>query len=348
MANQSSDGHRPGSIGGAGTDSAVPADEFSGTAPFLLDSNGVITAWTEPARGLYGYEGAEVVGQELDVLFANGEEIDDELADFLDRPTDSSFERAYHHRRADGSEFPAGVVLMAPWRDRGPGFAAITQELSGDDEYREALERQNDRLKKFTDILAHDLRNPLTVIDSRLDLYRQTGEGKHLDAIEETTGRMAELLDDLLQVAQHGNAVTDPDRVDMRSVVDTAWESTGGQSPAATLQYESISEVSGDRSRLCQLFENLFRNALEHVEGDVTLRVGPLEDGFYVEDDGPGIPSELRDKAFEHGVTTTDGGTGYGLSIVRTITDAHGWRISLAEGDGGASFEITGVEFAEL
>ena len=64
-------------------------------------------------------------------------------------------------------------------------------------------------------------------------------------------------------------------------------------------------------------------------------------DGFYIEDDGNGIPSERRDEVFKHGVTSSEGGTGFGLSIVADIAKAHGWTVSVTDGtDGGARFEF--------
>ena len=71
------------------------------------------------------------------------------------------------------------------------------------------LERQNDRLKEFTDILSHDLRSPLSVIDGRLELFRETGEVEHLATIETTTGRMKRLVEDLLRPARQGGYDSD-------------------------------------------------------------------------------------------------------------------------------------------
>jgi PAS domain S-box-containing protein len=89
-------------------------------------------------------------------------------------------------------------------------------------------------------------------------------------------------------------------------------------------------------------------DAVEHGSGSVTVIVGDLDDGFYVEDDGPGVPAEERERVFDSGYSTSENGTGFGLAIVERIVEAHGWTIDLAESDdGGARFEIRGVEFAE-
>jgi signal transduction histidine kinase len=141
--------------------------------------------------------------------------------------------------------------------------------------------------------------------------------------------------------------VDDPQAIDVEPVVVMAWDGTGGQA-SGTLEYRSIRPVGADADRLCECFENLFRNAVEHAGPDVSVRVGPMARGFYVEDDGPGIPEADRDRVFDHGYTTRTDGSGYGLSIVRTIVNAHGWDVRVTDGDdGGARFEITGIEFLE-
>ncbi|QLH76932.1 PAS domain-containing protein [Halosimplex rubrum] len=76
-------------------------------------------------------------------------------------------------------------------------------------------------------------------------------------------------------------------------------------------------------------------------ESATTVRVGTLDDdaGFFVEDDGPGIPPERRERALAYGTEDDEGG--YGLAIVRTTVEAHGWRLSVTESDeGGARFEV--------
>lgn len=106
-------------------------------------------------------------------------------------------------------------------------------------------------------------------------------------------------------------------------------------------------EVRADPSRLQQLVENLVRNAVEHGGDDVTVTIGETDDGdgFYIADDGTGIPETMRAQVFQNGFSTIADGTGFGLAIVKEIADAHGWTMEVTESQsGGARFEITGVE----
>jgi signal transduction histidine kinase len=103
--------------------------------------------------------------------------------------------------------------------------------------------------------------------------------------------------------------------------------------------------ITADRSQVKQLFENLYRNAVEHGGTDVTVSVGAMDNGFYVADTGPGIPESEREAVFEAGYSTNQDGTGFGLRIVEEVADAHGWEVAVTEStQGGARFEITGAE----
>ncbi len=78
----------------------------------------------------------------------------------------------------------------------------------------------------------------------------------------------------------------------------------------------------------------------------MTVIVGALEDGFYAADDGPRIPADERERIFEAGYLTSLDGTGFGLSIVKKIAEAHGLDVLAVEGAGGGGrFELTGVAF---
>ncbi|MFC7177089.1 sensor histidine kinase [Halosegnis marinus] len=95
--------------------------------------------------------------------------------------------------------------------------------------------------------------------------------------------------------------------------------------------------LEADPVRLRQLFQNLYTNAAEHAGPEPTVTVGPAEEGFYVEDDGSGIPEPERESVFEMGYGD-EGGTGFGLAIVRRVARRHGWRVSVEDADPGARF----------
>jgi PAS domain S-box-containing protein len=208
---------------------------------------------------------------------------------------------------------------------------------------REAeLQRQNERLDQFASVVAHDLRNPLSVANGFLEIAAETGNQDHFEKVETAHDRIERLIEDLLTLARGETSIEDAEEVDLESVTTEAWGYVDTDEARLAVP-DSLPTVTGDPGRLAQLFENLFRNAVEHAGASVTISVGRLteSDGFYVEDDGTGIPAERRDEVFKHGVTSNEGGTGFGLSIVADIAKAHGWSISVTEGtDGGARFEF--------
>ena len=209
-----------------------------------------------------------------------------------------------------------------------------------------ALERQNERLERFASIVSHDLRNPLQVAKGRLAHVEPGETAEHLDEAVDALDRMEELVDDLLDLARDGRDVDVSESVDLADTARSAWNSV--EAPASTLRVDVTGSVTADGGRLTQLFENLFRNSVEHG-GDhspagITVTVGATDDGFYVADDGPGIPESERDDVFEAGYSTNEDGTGFGLDIVREIAEAHGWAVTVTESEsGGARFEITGL-----
>lgn len=204
------------------------------------------------------------------------------------------------------------------------------------------LARQNERLNDFASVVSHDLRNPISIAASHVELARlEDGPEDHLDRIEGSLHRMEGLIEDLLARAR-GNQDLEREQLSLSAAAREAWE--GVDTADAALKLDGDATFNADPERVQQLFENLFRNAAEHAGDGVTVRVGPTEDGFYVADDGRGIPRERREEIFDQGVSHADDGTGYGLAIVSDIVEGHGWRISAGESsDGGARFDVENV-----
>jgi len=219
---------------------------------------------------------------------------------------------------------------------------AQTAELR---ETTQSLESQNKQLDQFVSIVSHDLRSPLSVAEGRLKLAREECDSEHLDTVVSAHARMSTLIEDLLVLARSREQVDEFETVDLASLVDRCWRHVA--TDEATLVTNIDKRIQADQSRLQQLLENLMRNAVEHGGSDVTVTIGAVDTGFYFEDDGPGIPKAKRDEVFEAGYSTTENGTGFGLSIVKQVAEAHGWDIDVTDSsEGGARFEITGVESA--
>lgn len=217
-------------------------------------------------------------------------------------------------------------------------FTDVTER----EQYRRELERQNQRLEDFASMVSHDLRNPLNVAQGRLEIAREENDSDHLVLTSDALNRMEKLIDDLLTLARQGKPIDKTDEVVLSNIVDQCWEMVDTHN--SKLVFEDDIKFMADPDRLRQMIENLVRNAIEHGGNDVTIYCGGIDGGFYVEDDGSGISEEKRSEVFEFGFTTNEEGTGFGLSIVKEIVDAHGWEIDIKAGrDGGARFEITDV-----
>ena len=252
----------------------------------------------------------------------------------------------YESLTADGERIPAELrATDLEFPDGQRGRVGVIRDITDRRERERRLERQNERLEEFTSVVSHDLRNPLNVASGNVELAREDCDSDRLDAADDALHRMDALIDDLLTLAQEGEAVTETDPMNLRDVATDCWHTV--ESAGVELQIDTDRRIIANEGRLKQLFENLFRNAVEHGTPGVTVTVGDLEDGFYVADDGPGIPETERDKVFENGYSTAEGGTGFGLAIVERVADAHGWTVRATEGDGGgARFEFTGIEDA--
>jgi PAS domain S-box-containing protein len=205
------------------------------------------------------------------------------------------------------------------------------------------LKRQNSRLNEFAGVVSHDLRNPLNVAQGRAAILQQRdGEElkEHLTPLVAALERMESIIEDTLMLARQGETVGEMSPVSAIELIGKCWQ--GVETVEATLEMDDEFTIRGDRDRLRHVFENLFRNAVEHGGEDVTVWVGRAgENGIYVEDDGPGIPPSDRETVFEPGHTSAASGTGFGLTIVKRIAEAHGWAVTVAEGrDGGARFEF--------
>ena len=347
---------------------------------YTLDADGYLTSVIPPAgaeRTTTGYDPEELVGKHVSVVMPEedierGEELIGELLSSDDKQTTSFRMQTV---RRDGERVPNEnhIALLPATDGEFGGTVGVLRSIADRKERERELRRQNDRLQKFASFVSHDLRNPLNVASARLELAQQELDSPHLDDIGAAHERMSRLIDAVLTLARDGEQPEAVEELSLETLAERCWAHV--DTGEATLTVDTDRTVRAEETRVRQLLENLVRNAVEHgshtyqdtvergstggrqqAEGEgegavdhsseepVVVRIGDLPDGFYVEDDGPGVPPDEREAVFEAGYSTVEGGTGLGLNIVKEVAEAHGWTVAVTEGtEGGARFEFTGV-----
>ena len=305
---------------------------------YVVDDEGCFAFINDAIEDLAGHAPSDIEGEHVSVLLDEDDVETGErhIRDLIESPERRAAKFEVTVETVDGDAIPCELhIALLPTADgEFRGTAGILRDI-------EARKEREQRLEEFASVVSHDLRGPLDVILGRATLARETGDVEHVAAIEDAAERMDVLIEDLLTLARQGDTVGAMETTDLEPVVRRAWDSV--DAPAATLDSWVTLSLQADPDRLQELLENLLRNAVIHGGDDVTITVGRLDDdrGFFVADDGPGIEADHRDQVFEHGYTSIQDGTGFGLSIVERIARAHGWDVEVCESQaGGARFEV--------
>jgi len=307
--------------------------------PLVVLDGGVVLDANDAFREWFGAE--EPVGEPLAAVLGDWPALRERVA--------SGEEGVVETETAAGSR--CLEVRCSPVRDGGERVGRLVHLHDETDRERQhdRLERENEQLDRFASVISHDLRNPLDVALGRTNVLKERVDDPEvvgqLEEISDAHDRMRRIITDVLSLAREGEEIDTREAVGVGALAEEAWSTVATEDAALAVGVERT--VHADRDRLAQAFENLFRNAVQHAGADVTVTVGDLEDGFYVADDGPGIPPAERERVFEPGYTGSGSGTGLGLAIVENVVDAHGWRLAVTESaEGGARFEVTGVDGA--
>jgi PAS domain S-box-containing protein len=323
--------------------------EYNNDAVMVVDLESKAFVDVNPkASELLGYSRSELLSMHPEEIHPN--DIDRVRTEFISQVAEegTGFTDDLTCLTKDGREIPTEIsgAALEPSddADEPTRMIAMLRDISDRVEHRRELEEKIDRLDRFASIVSHDLKNPLSIIKGHVTLARETGDPEHFDAIADAADRMDEMLSELLQLTKEGDLVGDRTEIELGTLAREVWNDC--ELDPATLEIQSSTTVFGDRDRLHELLANLFENAYTHGGSSVTVRVGTFEtgdrEGFYIEDDGGGIPADEHDTVFEWGHTTTEGGTGFGLAIVAEIVEAHGWEISVGDSEaGGTRFEIS-------
>ncbi|QIG41585.1 HAMP domain-containing histidine kinase [Nocardioides anomalus] len=214
--------------------------------------------------------------------------------------------------------------------------------------------RSEQQVRQFVADASHELRTPLATIAGYTELARRRGDDQDtvrtaLGKVEEESGRMTSLVEDLLLLARlDAGRPLAAEPVDLTHLLLEAVSDARVVAPDHRWRLELPDEpveVTGDEQRLHQVVTNLLTNARKHTPAGTTVTVTGRPDGFDVHDDGPGFPPDFVDQAFERFARVDEarersGGAGLGLSLVEAIVRSHGGTVSLHSAPGGTTIAV--------
>jgi PAS domain S-box-containing protein len=347
-----------------------------------MDAAGRVTTWNDAAQRLFGWSAAEAVGRPATGLMIP-ERFHDVHRAGLDRVRTSGRSELAGRRveltatdRA-GREFPIEMTMQMCWERGEPVFHAFLHDiterrrLADDREQLLVQEQQQVRQLKALDrmkddlvaVVSHELRNPIGVIRGYTELLVAEPDlddhlRRSLSVIDRTSGRLTNLVDDLLDLASLDGG---PDRIDpapldpaplIQDAVQTHQVAATERELTLTCDVGTLPVIRGEARRLQQVLDNLLSNAVKYTLPGGAVVVAARDAGdavvLTVTDTGIGVPAEqyphLFDRFFRASTATGFGikGTGLGLAVTKALVEAHGGTITAEPGpEGGTRFTVT-------
>lgn len=311
----------------------------------VIDDHGMIQAFNPSAERLFGYRIDEVLGQNVNMLMPSPdrERHDGYLRHYLTTGEQKiiGMGREVTALRKDGTTFPVHLsVGEMKSADGTRSFTGILHDLSDRVVLEQRLAEQKSlaKLGEMAAVVAHEVKNPiagirgaLQVITSRMPVD-QRDRTILLEIITRLDG-LNRIVQDMLMFARPRPLRREP--IALSTLMsDTA--SMIGLDPTMRRLEIGISgaaDIAGDREMLQIVFQNILMNAAQAMEGRGRIDVAITEFGgrcrVAVADRGPGMPSEVREKAFDAFFTTKHRGTGLGLPIARHVVESHGGTIQI-------------------
>ncbi|RQH01462.1 PAS domain S-box protein [Natrarchaeobius oligotrophus] len=327
--------------------------ETAGDGMYVFDDEGHFMTVNDALVEMTGYSREGLLGEHASMLVDDesveaGEETIRSLLDANPDRTTDTVELSLETK--DGETIPCEAQVAIIVRDQTfLGSVGVVRDITERKRRERKLRQRNERLDAFARIVSHDLRNPLSVSQGYLDVIEETDSLEHVENVRGGLDRMESIIEDVLAIARGGEWASEIESIDLESAADDAWEHV--TTDRAELSVAETMTVEADRPRLLRLLENLFRNAIEHgrsgSDSTVRVRIGSLESddghrsGFYVEDDGDGIPDDVKETLFDPSVSSSAAGLGIGLWVVREVATGHDWSVTAVESEsGGARFEF--------
>jgi PAS domain S-box-containing protein len=332
----------------------------------VFNEEGIIESINAASESLFGYSQLELIGSHINKLLPKLDlsKCQKNVTDGLENNEHKTIGRRFELEglNKEGRLFPADIGISEIGAVR-PRFFIITVHDITERKQTELALRETDRRKnEFLALLGHELRNPLAPIRNAVQVLKtQSTSDSTLDwcgkIIDRQVNHMAQLLDDLLDVARimQDKITLKIELLDFTKIVDYAIETSSPLIEARKQELvisrpEASLWIKGDRVRLVQILSNLLNNAAKFTDdkGKITLKLTQKADQLVlkVQDTGIGISPEMLPYIFdlftqvEPSLARSQGGLGVGLTLVRRLVEMHGGTISAA-----SAGELRGSEF---
>lgn len=269
---------------------------------------------------------------------------------------------AYHAENFRDFLLRLGMAVLALAAVTGLGLAWRNIERSGGLQLRLVrASEMNVHLREMNIAaagLAHETRNPLNIVRGLAQMIgKSTGVSSEIRSqsveITEEVDRVTSRLNEFIDYSKPQEAKPAP--TNLNAIIQDVERTLESDQQEKGIQFELHGPeltVEADEGLLRQVLFNLLLNSIQAVDQDGRIevhvqKVGASEAALEICDNGPGVPAEARDNIFRPYFTTTKGGAGLGLAVVRQIVLAHRWEINYLPGDsGGSRFRISGLKLA--
>jgi PAS domain S-box-containing protein len=325
----------------------------------VIDAHGRIEAFNPAAERLFGHREREVIGRNVNVLMPSPyhEEHDTYLARHLATGVQKIIGtgREVTGRRQDGSTFPLHLSVGKMTVGGATRFTGILHDLSARVRIEEQLREQTSlaRLGEMAAVIAHEVKNPLAGVRGAIQVIgtRLPKDGKDAVMIKEIVSRidtLNELMKDLLLFARPPQPKAAP--IDVATLVATTADLLGSDPALKDVSVRvdgTAPPILADPDLLKIVFVNLLVNGAHAMKGRGTIRVSlaTMADTCQIAfaDEGPGIPSEVREKIFTPFFTTKSRGSGLGLPTAKRLVEAHRGNIAIACPTSGGTIVTIGL-----